>query len=645
MPVDQTRVKANGVSIVICCHNSTKRLPETMAHLAAQQVSAEIPWEVILIDNASTDDTKCVARQLWSTKDVAPLRIVTESRLGLSHARFRGLSEARYEYVSFIDDDNWVASDWVQTVFKVMNKHPDVGACGGVSEGIYEVEPPKWFHGYAGYYAIGGQGEPGDITWSRGILWGAGMTIRKSAWEMLIKDGFHQGLVDRRGTQITSGGDNELCLALRLAGWRIWYESGLALQHEMPASRLRWEYFRQLYRAAGAASAGYDPYLQAIKQSPSTIGERMLQRWSGQAASIVRELALNPRRLVHVLNHAPEGDSETLWFDWRVGRLRELVRQRGDYDHAIAAVRNAPWRKAPAMDSGESFSRFHELSDQSPQPPIPIRSRLGDSELLADLAVRYAFAPSAVLIRTAEVELLRSLPIEEPVLDLCCGDGYFGSLLRPQGFDAGCDISMAALESARTRQIHDVLACADISKGSPFPSGQFNTIVCNSSLEHVPDVDGALREVARVLAPGGRLYVTLASDFTYRWWPWGRQNMERYFKFQPVFNAFSGKEWARRMDAAGLTVVSERYYLSKRVTNLFTFLDYHFSHVYLTRDRTMARPLIDAMKRIPQIVWSRLWRQLFSRISIAQHGKGGGILIVAERSAESTEMFVEAAAI
>src|SRR5437016_2123314 len=123
-----------GVSVVICCHNSAQRLPRTLAHLSAQKVSAEIPWEVIVVDNASSDDTAKVEASSWPKNARASLSVLREPEPGLSHARRRGFDEAKYEIVCFIDDDNWVSTDWVETISRVMSEHPDVGACGGFAE-------------------------------------------------------------------------------------------------------------------------------------------------------------------------------------------------------------------------------------------------------------------------------------------------------------------------------------------------------------------------------------------------------------------------------------------------------------------------------------------------------------------------------
>src|SRR5260370_5744265 len=77
-----------GVSIVVCCHNSERLLPETLARLAAQQFTRPAPTcEVIVIDNASTDRTSSVARASWPTECTIPLRVASEPKLGLASAR------------------------------------------------------------------------------------------------------------------------------------------------------------------------------------------------------------------------------------------------------------------------------------------------------------------------------------------------------------------------------------------------------------------------------------------------------------------------------------------------------------------------------------------------------------------------------
>src|SRR5439155_12302864 len=88
-----------GISVVVCCYNSAQRLPATLGHLAAQEVHEGLDWEIIVVDNASTDETSRAAHAAWPAPPTcggypgAPLRVVFEPHAGLSNARQRGLDE------------------------------------------------------------------------------------------------------------------------------------------------------------------------------------------------------------------------------------------------------------------------------------------------------------------------------------------------------------------------------------------------------------------------------------------------------------------------------------------------------------------------------------------------------------------------
>src|SRR5207253_11314608 len=119
----------DGVSIVICCYNAAKLLPQTLACLATQRFSTTAPLsEVIVVDNVSSDETAKVALECWPTDCPIPLRVVFEATPGLTHARLRGIAEARHEIVCFVDQDNRVSADWIEKVSTVMEEHRAVGA-------------------------------------------------------------------------------------------------------------------------------------------------------------------------------------------------------------------------------------------------------------------------------------------------------------------------------------------------------------------------------------------------------------------------------------------------------------------------------------------------------------------------------------
>lgn len=262
---------------------------------------------------------------------------------------------------------------------------------------------------------------------------------------------------------------------------------------------------------------------------------------------------------------------------------------------------------------------------------IELAKTAGESKFFWKLARDLAYAPSAIIMRTAEAELLSAVTMEPPILDLGCGDGYFASLICPNGMDAACDFQKDALKRAETRKQYRKVVWADVTKEIPFPDASFQTIMSNSSLEHVVDIDATLREVARLLKPSGKLIFTLGSSYAYEWWPLSEAAKQRYLRFQPVYNYFSLEEWQRRLTAVDLNLVAHQYYLDKMATQRVMWLDYHFGQVYLTRDWTPARPLIQALRFVPRRALAKLWMRMFGEFPICVNDAGGGILIVAQR--------------
>jgi len=331
-----------GVTVVICSYNGSGTLPVVLAHLAAQQIPPGLPWEVLVIDNGSTDETAAVARKRWSSAAPSPLRVIVEPQLGLNQARLRGLREARYELVSFIDDDNGPAPDWIRTVADIMGRHPEVGACGGAIEAVCETVPPPWFNTVQHYYAVGEQAQrAGDVTWSRGYLWGAGLTVRKSAWEALVSHGFRFHLSDRAGYEMSSGGDAELCLALRLAGWKLWYEPAMTMKHFIPASRLSWPYLERVARGFGGAAVVLNAYATVRQNRSRTAILRLRSNWLCQAiVTIVRLLRAYGQCLLALSGW--EGNVAVLEMIYRREVLIQFLRVRAGYD-ALCRHIHAMW--------------------------------------------------------------------------------------------------------------------------------------------------------------------------------------------------------------------------------------------------------------------------------------------------------------
>lgn len=227
------------LSVIVCCYNSQYVIKDTLEYLANQQTNNAFNYEVVLVDNNCTDYTVEVANAVWNELDTTiDLNVVTESKPGLSYAREAGVNHSKGEFIVFCDDDNWLASDYLQIAFNFMMKHPEVGALGGQSIGVLEGVEPKWWHKEAKNYAVGKQAaKSGDVS-SRGYVWGAGMVFRKSLFLRLYNTGFESLLSDRKGELLSSGGDSELCKWFILMGYKLWYLETLKFNHYIIKSRL-----------------------------------------------------------------------------------------------------------------------------------------------------------------------------------------------------------------------------------------------------------------------------------------------------------------------------------------------------------------------------------------------------------------------
>lgn len=255
-----------GVSVVIPCYNSGKRLPATLLHIAQQNVPRSIPWEVILINNGSQDNTTEVAWNEWKKHGVKiPFNVFEQNIPGSSAAREMGINKANYEYILFVDDDNWLNDDYIKNAYTIMKENPEIGMLGGEGVPHCESPPPDWFNKYHYYYALGPQGErSGDITQTRGYVYTAGAVLRKSAWEYVKKCGFEHCLPGRKGELLFASEDVEMCYALRLANYKIWFDDRLRFTHYMPNNRLDWQYFLNLTESIHLAKIYLTPYVDIL---------------------------------------------------------------------------------------------------------------------------------------------------------------------------------------------------------------------------------------------------------------------------------------------------------------------------------------------------------------------------------------------
>ncbi len=169
------------------------------------------------------------------------------------------------------------------------------------------------------------------------------------------------------------------------------------------------------------------------------------------------------------------------------------------------------------------------MNRMSPNPPPITRDAANFERQLRELPAFRA------LLRAVEADFYAELPLPDPVLDLGCGDGHFAQVTFDRPLAVGLDPWWPPLSEAATRSSHRLFTCASGAR-MPFPDAAFASAVSNSVLEHIPEVDPVLAEVARVLRPGGWFHFCV-----------------------PGPNFRQGLSVARLLDAARLRGLAEAY--------------------------------------------------------------------------------------
>jgi SAM-dependent methyltransferase len=241
----------------------------------------------------------------------------------------------------------------------------------------------------------------------------------------------------------------------------------------------------------------------------------------------------------------------------------------------------------------------------------------------------YGNVPSIALCRVPELEFASRLPLSGKVLDHCCGDGEIAGLAWPgRVLDAGCDLDSRALELARKKGIHARLDCCDASVRLPYEDATFDVVYNNSALEHIPDIDGALAEVARVTAPGGLFAFSLLNHRFYAWWPMSEASREAYRKWQPVYHAYDLSTWSEKLRKVGFEVGDVQGYFNEKAARELAYLDCEFSGVLMRKARSR---LVEWYWRFPRLM-KGYWRRRLSRLQWkTEPDEGAGYFIQARR--------------
>jgi len=219
------------LSIVICTHNRAELLPLVLGSLA-NQTAPRGQYEILLVDNGSTDSTKQIAESFLAK--ISNMRYVHEAEIGLSPARNRGWREARGEFVGFLDDDCKVPSDWLTNALRVVKKiTPPV--FGGPFYAFYNSPKPAWFKDEYGSHV---QGDVPRALQEYEYLDGGNMFIR---CDILQSYGGFRTDLGMKGEQIAYGEETQFFKRLRseMKDVVLFYDPSVFVYHLVRAEKMK----------------------------------------------------------------------------------------------------------------------------------------------------------------------------------------------------------------------------------------------------------------------------------------------------------------------------------------------------------------------------------------------------------------------
>jgi glycosyltransferase involved in cell wall biosynthesis len=239
------------VSVVIPTFNGAARLPGVLTALAEQDAPG-VSFEVIVVDNASTDETGSVierdpAAAVMASRGIVS-RTVHEPRQGLTYARICGVLAARGELVCFLDDDNIPDSDYIANGPPVFRDRV-VGLAVSQVRPDWEIEPPASIYRRRHLLAVNDYNGDEPITFTNPIAptIGAGLWVRREAFLKAVPwQQPHTLIADRLGRGLCGGGDIEIGVLIYRAGYERRYIPQLRLAHRIPATRFESGYMWRL---------------------------------------------------------------------------------------------------------------------------------------------------------------------------------------------------------------------------------------------------------------------------------------------------------------------------------------------------------------------------------------------------------------
>ncbi|MDJ1504457.1 glycosyltransferase [Xanthocytophaga agilis] len=307
-----TQIQKILISVVIATHNRDFYLDKAIYSLSIQTLAKE-SYEVIIIDNASTDKTKEIAEK-HLTSNSLNLHYVYSSEPSANKARNIGWQKAQGKYVVFMDDDAIAVQEWLERIVSgFQNVSPSPGIIGGKVVPIWEKEPPDWLHPklYGALSLI--DYSPEKTFLDKKLPFSVNMSFQKT---LLAQYGGFDIALGRKGDKLLSGDETAIAIRIRNAGYKVYYDPAIEVGHHIPSGRLNQSWFTKRYYWGGYS----DALMWRILEKPTPL------QWVKQLGTYIYGFLRNPSHIFYIRKETY--NPEVFWFKCivyaRIGYIRGL---------------------------------------------------------------------------------------------------------------------------------------------------------------------------------------------------------------------------------------------------------------------------------------------------------------------------------
>ena len=368
-------------SVIIATYNRADDLRATLASLA--RLEPDGAWEVIVVDNNSTDATRQVVEQAAASFP-APLRYAFEARQGRSPALNTGIGMARGEIIATTDDDVRVPADWLNAAARGLTAL-NADYVGGRVLPIWMGPRPAWLRDQSKHWAVIALLDYGPEPREFGarVPLGVNMAFRRDAF---ARAGLFDPDTGRKAGTLLGQEVREWCIRARRAGVRGFYLPAFTLEHIIPADRLTKAYFRRWFFWRGISRARLYQRDGLDMESPEDAPRVSTRGGTWQIGGVPpymyrRALAALRDWLLAVLRRQPDeafAHETWLWFFAGVVRQRWQDRRYRSVTHA-ELQESALHAAAPRDRVAESAARrphLHAAARPHSRHAAPGRARV-----------------------------------------------------------------------------------------------------------------------------------------------------------------------------------------------------------------------------------------------------------------------------